>query len=62
MSDKDRNHAAEQENSAANLANLDVDDAPVSELPDVADGDLDGKTADEGNSPQSDRLRREPQE
>jgi hypothetical protein len=44
MSDKDRDHAAEQENSAANLANLDVDDAPISGMPDVADGDLDSET------------------
>jgi hypothetical protein len=59
MSDKDRNYAAEQENSAANP---DVGDAPVSELSDVADGDLDGKTTDEGNSLPSNRSRREPQE
>ena len=33
---KDRDHAAEQENSAANLANLDVDDVPVSNMPEVS--------------------------
>jgi len=36
VSDKDRDHAAEQENSAANLANLDVDDAPVSNMPEAS--------------------------
>jgi hypothetical protein len=61
MSDKDRNHAAEQENSAANLANLDVDDAPLSAMPDV--DDLKGETTDgEDDTPQPDRSTREPQE
>ena len=36
MTDKDRDHAAEQENSAANLANLDVDDVPVSNMPETS--------------------------
>ena len=44
MSDKIRDHAAEQENSAVNLANLDVDDAPLSgrsdaEVPESHDGE-----------------------
>ena len=63
MTDKDRDHAAEQENSATNLANLDADDAPVGEMPDVTDGDLDGEiTAGEDDTPQPDRSDWDPQE
>ena len=61
MTDKDRNQAAVQENSAANLANLDVKAAPVPD-PDSQD-DLRGTTTDgEDDTPQPDRSTREPQE
>ena len=63
MPDKDRDPAAEQENSAASLASLDVADTPISELPNVTVGDLAGETTDgEDDTPHPDRSRREPQE
>jgi len=63
MIDKDRDHAAGQENSAANLANLDVDDAPLSEMPDVATGVLSSETTErEDDTPQPERSRRDQQE
>ena len=63
MSGSDSDHAAEQENSAANLANLDVDDAPVSGLPRGVPDDLEGETTQgEDDIPHPDRSTREPQE
>jgi len=63
MTDKDRDHAAQQENSAVNLANLDVDDAPLSGTPDPQQSDLEGETTEgEDDTPQPDRSKRPPQE
>ncbi|WP_298687787.1 hypothetical protein [uncultured Sphingomonas sp.] len=63
MSGSDRDHAAEQENSAANLAHLDVDDTPVSGLPGGVPDDLEGETTEgEDDIPHPDRSTREPQE
>ena len=63
MADTDRDHAAEQENSAVNLANLDVDDAPVSATPDRVPDDVEGTTTDgEDDIPHPDRSTRTPQE
>ena len=62
MSDKDRDHAAEQENSAANLANLDVDDAPLTGLPNAEASDPEGQ-ADNGDGDifRTERSQRKPQ-
>jgi len=63
MTDKDRDDAAEQENSAVNLGNLDVDDAPLSGTPNPQQRDLEGQTTEgEDDTPQPDRSKRPAQE